>query len=237
VATYDEKVLVIDSDSEIRLFLKQTLTSFGYQVTTTFNGYTALANFKSENYDLVFIDVILEKLDGYSVCREIRKISNVPIVILTPSSNVSDRVMGFEAGADDCVIKPFSKEELEFRLRVILDRSNGKRLKFSKKESKILKIQNLTIEIDNRSVFKNGLRIKLTDIEYSILKLLIDHSDREISRIMILENVWGYKPDRDVDTRIVDVNISRLRLKIEETPHEPTLIRTVRGFGYIFNRC
>ena len=105
------------------------------------------------------------------------------------------------------------------------------------KESKILKIQNLTIEIDNRSVFKNGLRIKLTDIEYSILKLLIDHSDREISRIMILENVWGYKPDRDVDTRIVDVNISRLRLKIEETPHEPTLIRTVRGFGYIFNRC
>jgi|TARA_B110000003_G_scaffold231685_1_gene234312 OmpR family response regulator RpaB len=237
VIVYKKKILIVDSDPEIQLFLKQELTRLDYQIFSAFNSEDGLLLFTDERPDLIIVDVVLQKLDGYSVCQEIRKISSVPIIIVTMASHISDRLMGFEVGANDYVVKPFSKKELEVRIRALLDNSVKKQPKFTKKTSKRLQIQNLIIEIDKRLIVKNDLRIKLTDIEYDLLKLFIEHPGKELSRTMILENVWGYKSERSADTRIVDVNISRLRAKIEENPSNPNLILTIRGLGYMFHIC
>ena len=234
---YNKKILIVASDPEIQLLLKQELTYLNYEVLSAFTSRDALIYFTNDNPDLIIIDVILQKFDSYSFCREIRKLSNVPIVIFTTASNISDYIIGFEVGADDYLIKPFLKKELAFKIRTLLDHVIHSQVKFFKKEPKILKIKNLILEIDNGLILKNDLRIKLTNVEYNLLKLFIEHSGKELSRTMILENVWGYKPERSVDTRIVDVNISRLRSKIEENPSDPDLILTVRGLGYRFQIC
>jgi OmpR family response regulator RpaB len=217
--------------------LKQELTYLNYEVLSAFTSRDALIYFTNDNPDLIIIDVILQKFDSYSFCREIRKLSNVPIVIFTTASNISDYIIGFEVGADDYLIKPFFKKELALKIRTLLDHVIHSQVKFFKKEPKILKIKNLILEIDNGLILKNDLRIKLNNVEYNLLKLFIEHSGKELSRTMILENVWGNKPERSVDTRIVDVNISRLRSKIEENPSDPDLILTVRGLGYRFQIC
>lgn len=230
---YNEKILIIDNEIETGQLLKRRLTNLGYNVILTLTVNDALVSFTRECFDLVIIDIILPKLDGYEICRKIRNTSKVPIILLSALGSIQNRIMGLDLGADDYIIKPFSPKELEARIRSVLRRCTIHHT-LARKRKKNLEIGNLVINLNKRFVFKNNLEIKLTSIESNVLELLVNNAGKELSRTMILDNVWGYTPQRIVDTRIVDVHISRLRLKIEENPSDPDLIITVRGIGYVF---
>jgi OmpR family response regulator RpaB len=179
---------------------------------------------------------VLSKLDGYELCRKFRKVSQVPIIILTVLDKVSNRLIGLETGADDYIVKPFSLKEIEAKIKSIYRRSSLTTQNLSKKTNQIYSIDNLIIDTDTQKISKGNLQIKLTNIEHSILKLLIENIGKELSRPVILDNIWGYIPERTADTRIVDVHISRLRSKLEENPNNPDFILTVRGKGYMFKK-
>jgi len=232
VELYNKKILIADNERDIAKLLKTRLSSLGYKTFLASNGNEALTNFTNHEPDLVLLDVMLPKLDGYEVCRKIRATSSVPIIILTALGNISNRVLGLELGADDYVIKPFSPKELEARIKSALRRSSLKLSKLPKVKTQ-LQIGNFVVDINTKIILKRNLKIKLTEIEYNLLELLIRNTGKNLSRITILNNVWGYTPERYIDTRIVDVHISRLRSKIEENPSKPDLIVTVRGIGYM----
>jgi OmpR family response regulator RpaB len=231
---YNEKLLVIDKEIEIRKLLEMRLSSLGYDVILRSNTQNLLSFIIKEHFDLIIVDLILPTLDGYEICRKIREDSGVPVILLSALGNVKNRVMGLDSGADDYIIKPFSPKELESRIRSVLRRFNSNNSTSSKKNKIVLKTNNLVINLNTRQVSKNGLVIKLTNIECNILELLINNHGKKLSRSMILNNVWGYIPQRIVDTRIVDVHIARLRSKIEEDAANPDLIITERGVGYVF---
>jgi len=231
-----QKILVVDNEIKIRQLLAKRLTILGYKVFLASNGKEALQNFTNKQPDLIVLDIILSKLDGYEVCRRIRMNSHVPIIILTALDSISDRVMALEIGADDYIIKPFSLNEFEARIRSLLRRSSLTFQTLPNKKRKRLQIGNLYVDMNTKTISKNNLRIKLTILEYSILELLIENAGKKLSRLTILNNIWGYTPERYVDNRIVDVHISRLRLKIEDNPSNPDIILTVRGFGYMLQR-
>ena len=176
---------------------------------------------------------MLPKIDGYGVCRELRKESKVPIIMLTALGGISDRVTGLELGADDYVIKPFSPKELEARIRSVLRRTQ--KPVTQKANSEIFYMGNLKIDTLKRQVFKSNRRIKLTGTEFNLLELLINRAGERLTRTLILDKIWGYIPERYVDTRLVDVHISRLRSKLEEDPSNPDLILTARGTGYMLS--
>lgn len=190
--------------------------------------------FKKERPNLVILDLMLPKIDGYGVCRELRKESKVPIIMLTALGGISDRVTGLELGADDYVIKPFSPKELEARIRSVLRRTQ--KPVTQKANSEIFYMGNLKIDTLKRQVFKSNRRIKLTGTEFNLLELLINRAGERLTRTLILDKIWGYIPERYVDTRLVDVHISRLRSKLEEDPSNPDLILTARGTGYMFQK-
>jgi OmpR family response regulator RpaB len=208
----------------------------GYVVITACDGEEALSLFRREAPDLVILDVMMPKLDGYGVCQEIRKTSDVPIIILTALGDVADRITGLELGADDYVIKPFSPKELEARIRSVLRRTEKIQSSLNVSNSGIVQFNFLKIDFNRRQVYKGDERIRLTGMEFSLLELLISKSGQAFSRAEILQEVWGYTPDRHVDTRVVDVHISRLRAKLEIDPSNPDLILTARGMGYLFQR-
>lgn len=230
--TYNEKILVVDDQLSMRQILKTRLSILGYKVILAANGQEALVLFNKENPNLLILDIVLAKIDGYEVCREIRKQSQVPIIILTALGDIADRVLGFDLGADDYVMKPFSPRELEARIRAILCRTNIDN-NFAI-DPNILQISNLVINIRKRQVFKDCKEIKLTSIEFNLLELLVNKAGQSLSRTSILDNVWGYIPERDLDTRVVDVHICRLRFKLEQDPTNPYFIMTARGTGYMF---
>jgi OmpR family response regulator RpaB len=231
-----EKVLVVDDEASIRRILDTRLSMIGYIVITACDGEEALSLFRKEAPNLVILDVMMPKLDGYGVCQEIRKTSDVPIIMLTALGDVADRITGLELGADDYVIKPFSPKELEARIRSVLRRTEKVQLSSSHHKSGIVQFSFLKIDFNRRQVYKADERIKLTGMEFSLLELLISRSGQAFSRAEILQEVWGYTPERHVDTRVVDVHISRLRAKLEIDPSNPDLILTARGTGYLFQR-
>jgi OmpR family response regulator RpaB len=208
----------------------------GYLVITASDGEEALSLFRQENPNLVILDVMMPKLDGYGVCQEIRKNSDIPIIMLTALGDVADRITGLELGADDYVIKPFSPKELEARIRAVLRRAEKIQLSSNTNNSGIVQFNFLKIDFNRRQVYKADERIRLTGMEFSLLELLISRSGQAFSRSEILQEVWGYTPERHVDTRVVDVHISRLRAKLEIDPSNPDLILTARGTGYLFQR-
>lgn len=232
---YNEKILLVDDEISIRQILETRLAIRGYEVISASNGEDALYLFQKEQPDLVILDIMLPKIDGYAVCSEIRKESKVPIIMLTALGDIVDRVMGLELGADDYVMKPFSPKELEARIRSVLRRTELKTFALSKASNKnIIQIGNLVIDTNKRQVFRGNERIKLTGMEFNLLELLITNSGERVSRSTILERVWGYIPERYMDTRVVDVHIYRLRAKLEADPSNPDLILTARGTGYMF---
>jgi OmpR family response regulator RpaB len=231
---YNEKILVVDTEDTTRQILYKRLTRVGYNVILASDGKEALDIFEMEQPNLVVLDIMLPKLDGYEICRRIRKTSQTPIIILAASTNISECVMGLDLGADDYIKKPFYPKELEARIRSLLRRSNISSPLIPKKQLNSFSIGSLVVEGNKEIVFKNGFEIKLTYLEFSLLKLLIENAGKALSRKVILTNVWGYTPEREVDTRVVDVHISRLRSKIEKNPSNPDLILTVRGIGYMF---
>jgi len=237
VKIYNEKILIVDDEVTIRQILETRLSIRGYTVFLAANGEEALALFKKEQPNLIILDIMLPKLGGYDVCTEIRKESQVPIIMLTALGDISDRVMGLELGADDYVIKPFSPKELEARIRSVLRRTPFKHsAPFPSPNKNILQVGDLEIDTNKQQVFKSGERIKLTGMEFNLLELLIRNAGERLSRSTILDSVWGYSPERYLDTRVVDVHISRLRSKLEEDPGNPDLIITARGTGYMFQK-
>jgi two-component system, OmpR family, response regulator RpaB len=233
---HKEKILVVDDEASIRRILETRLSMIGYDVVTASDGEEALETFRSSAPDLIVLDVMMPKLDGYGVCQELRKESDVPIIMLTALADVADRITGLELGADDYVVKPFSPKELESRIRSVLRRRASRTSIAGVPSSGIMYIGNLKIDTNKRQVYKGDERIRLTGVEYSLLELLVSHSGKPFSRGEILLKVWGYASDSHVDTRVVDVHISRLRGKLEDDPDNPELILTARGTGYLFQR-
>jgi OmpR family response regulator RpaB len=229
-----QTILVVDDDANIRRILATRLSMVGYTVSTAADGVEALASFKQQPPDLIVLDVMMPEMDGYGVCRTLRKESDVPIIFLTALANVSDRITGLEAGADDYMVKPFSPKELESRIRCILRRLD--RPIEETATGGVLKVGSLRIETYTRKVYKNDVILRLTDMEFNVLKLLVSQAGTCISRLEILEKVWGYMQPSMGDVRIVDVHISRLREKLQSLPDPAESIVTIRGKGYVFPR-
>ena len=235
-----QKILVADDEASIRRILETRLKMVGYNVVVAEDGEEAVEVFNKTNPDLVVLDVMMPKMDGYGVTREIRRTSDVPIIILTALGDVSERITGLELGADDYVIKPFSPKELEARVKAVLRRTTNKEVVVPTGTKAVAKnvITTGSIKIDTarRQVYRKNERIRLTGMEFSLLELLVNNSGQAYSRNEILQHVWSYPADHRIDTRVVDVHISRLRSKLETDPTNPELILTARGIGYMFQR-
>lgn len=242
-----QKILVADDEASIRRILETRLKMVGYDVVTAEDGEEAVEVFNKTNPDLVVLDVMMPKMDGYGVTREIRRTSDVPIIILTALGDVSERITGLELGADDYVIKPFSPKELEARVKAVLRRTINKDVIIpastqgggstqSGKNKNVITTGVIKIDTARRQVYRKNERIRLTGMEFSLLELLVNNSGQAYSRNEILQHVWSYPADHRIDTRVVDVHISRLRSKLEADPNNPELILTARGIGYMFQR-
>jgi OmpR family response regulator RpaB len=234
-----QRILVADDEASIRRILETRLKMVGYDVVVAEDGEDAINAFNKSNPDLVVLDVMMPKVDGYGVTREIRRTSDVPIIILTALGDVSERITGLELGADDYVIKPFSPKELEARVKAVLRRTNNREAVAptgGKVTKNVITTGNIKIDTARRQVFRKNERIRLTGMEFSLLELLVNNSGQAYSRNEILQHVWAYPPDHRIDTRVVDVHISRLRSKLESDPANPELILTARGIGYMFQR-
>ncbi|OUL32946.1 DNA-binding response regulator [Nostoc sp. T09] len=234
--SHKEKILVVDDEASIRRILETRLSMIGYDVVTASDGEEALKTFRLSAPDLVVLDVMMPKLDGYGVCQELRKESDVPIIMLTALADVADRIAGLELGADDYMVKPFSPKELESRIRSVLRRRSNRTSAAGVVSLGVIQVGNLKIDTNKRQIYKGDERIRLTGVEFSLLELLVKYSGKSFSRGEILQQVWGYTAEQHADTRVVDVHISRLRGKLEDDPDNPELILTARGTGYLFQR-
>jgi two-component system response regulator MtrA len=221
----DARILLVEDDPSIREVTAIGLGAAGFAVTTAADGVEGLERFKAEPPDLVLLDVMLPRLDGYEVCRQIRKTSTVPVVMLTARGDTMDVVVGLEAGADDYVRKPFDLPELIARIRAALRRAGT-----TADGPAELRLGNLVVDIAGRTVTRDDVDIPLTRTEFDLLLELVRHAGQVLSRDVLLDRVWGY--DYLGDSRLVDVAIQRLRSKIETDPAVPELIQTVRGAGY-----
>ena len=221
----DARILLVEDDPSIREVTAIGLSAAGFVVATAADGVEGLERFRADPTDLVLLDIMLPRLDGYEVCRQIRKSSTVPIVMLTARGDTMDVVVGLEAGADDYVRKPFDLPELIARIRAALRRAGA-----GTDESAELRLGSLVIDIAGRTVSRDRTDIPLTRTEFDLLTELARHAGQVLSRDVLLDRVWGY--DYLGDSRLVDVAIQRLRAKIEADPATPELIHTVRGAGY-----
>ena len=236
-----EKILIVDDEASIRRILETRFKMLGFDTVTASDGEEALDIFHKFNPDIVVLDIMMPKVDGYGVTKEIRKNADTPIIILTALGDVAERITGLELGADDYVVKPFSPKELEARVKCILRRTvskNGTSASpaTSKETNNVVVIGNLKVDLNKRQVFKKNERVRLTGMEFSLLELLVSNSGKPYSRSEILQHVWSYPPDHRIDTRVVDVHISRLRSKLETDISNPELILTARGIGYMFQK-
>ena len=222
-----KKVLVLEDESSIRGFIVINLRRAGYEVVEAETGEEALEKLQ-QNSDVrvALLDIMLPGIDGFEVCRRIRAgNSRIGIIMLTARSQEMDKVTGLMTGADDYVTKPFSPAELTARVDALMRRSGA-----VEESADTIRRGPFLLNKQNRTLEKNGQRIKLTQVEYSIMRMFMENPDRALSREEILDLVWGR--DYFGELKIVDVNIRRLRLKIEDNPTNPTYITTVWGFGY-----
>lgn len=224
------KILVVDDEKPISDIIKFNLEKEGYEVVRAFDGEEALEVFEKEQPDLVILDWMLPKLEGLDVCREIRKTSHIPIIMLTAKDSEIDKVLGLEIGADDYVTKPFSNRELVARVKANIRRVRQTAIDDSKDGKSNIEIGDLTIHEDAYIVTKRGEEIELTHREFELLHYLAQHIGQVMTREHLLQTVWGY--DYFGDVRTVDVTVRRLREKIEDTPSHPNWIMTRRGVGY-----
>tara|TARA_B100000700_G_C14994483_1_gene833057 strand:- start:145 stop:957 length:813 start_codon:yes stop_codon:yes gene_type:complete len=234
-------ILVVDDEPAVLKVLMTRLKLAGYQVLAAKDGEEALDLFHREAPDLVVLDVMLPKIDGFAVCRRIRAESCVPIIFLTALEAISEKVAGLDLGADDYLSKPFSPKELEARIATILRRvgpaaSIAEPAREVPAGQGVMKLGDLVVDTNRRQVSRGGQRIGLTYTEFSLLELLFRDPGKVVPRAEILEQLWGYPPRRAADLRVVDVYVARLRGKLEPDPRNPELILTVRGIGYASQR-
>ncbi len=222
----DDKVLLVEDDHTVRALVRLLLEDEGLTVVEASTGLQAVERFATEHVDLVLLDVRLPGLSGFEVCRQLRRTSAVPIIMVTAQQDSHDVVAGLELGADDYVTKPFNDRELMARVRAQLRRRQGA----VGTTNEVVSSGDLTIKIDEGHVLKAGSRVPLTRIEFRLLCHFATNPNRVWSRSQLLEHVWGYPYDGD--GRVVDTHIARLRAKIEDDPTNPLYIETVRGLGY-----
>lgn len=225
------KILVVDDEKPIAEILRYNLEQEGYAVVVAYDGEEAVSLLQMEKPDLILLDIMLPKKDGFTACREIRRTSNVPIIMLTAKETELDKVLGLELGADDYVTKPFSAREVVARVKAQLRRMQTRE---GASPGEILTCQDLQVDTGRMEVSKGGKTIDLTYREYLLLVYLMRHAGYVISREKLLVDVWGY--DFYGDERTVDVTVRRLREKIEENPSQPRFILTKRGAGYFIRR-
>ena len=226
------KILVVDDEPTLRNVLHYNLTKEAHQVRTAGDGEEAIDQAREYEPDLILLDVMLPKLDGFEVCKAIRRESNVPILMLTAKNSEIDKVVGLEIGADDYITKPFSMRELVARVKAMIRRSEMLKgeLITGEADKTRLAVRGLTMDLLQHKVMLDGRTINMKPKEFELLAFLSRHPDQVFSRDQLLDQVWGY--EFGGDTRTVDVHIRWLREKIEETPSKPTYLETVRGVGY-----
>ena len=217
------RILVVDDDVSLAEMLSIVLSQVGFDSSVVHRGDQALDAFHRYKPDLVLLDLMLPGIDGIEVCRQIRRESGVPIVMLTAKGDTGDVVVGLESGADDYVIKPFKPKELIARIKARVRR-------FESPDSEPLIIRDLTIDVAGHTVSRDGVPINLTPLEFDLLVCLARKPHQVFSRDVLLEQVWGYR--HAADTRLVNVHVQRLRSKVEHDPEAPEIVVTVRGVGY-----
>lgn len=218
-----QNVLIAEDEQKLREIVTKYLNKEGYNVYEAEDGEKALELFRSHEMDIVILDIMMPGIDGWSCCREIRKTSDVPIIMLTARSEENDRVFGFELGADDYVTKPFSNRELMMRVKSLIRRSARTN------DSNVLEAGKLKVNIRAHRVILDGKELELSPKEYDLLMLFWENADIALSRESIIDKIWGY--DYYGDMRTIDTHIKRLRSKIKDSGCE---IQTVRGVGYRF---
>lgn len=229
--THEQKILVVDDELPIADILKFSLEKEGYHVVLAHDGEEAVDKANAEKPDLILLDIMLPKKDGYAVCREIRTFSQTPIIMLTARDTEIDKVLGLEIGADDYVTKPFSTRELMARVKANLRRQVPEQKGEQKPK---YTVGQLVVDTATYEVTKRDKTLDLTHREFELLVYLIKHRGTVLTREQLLQEVWGY--DYFGDVRTVDVTIRRLREKIEDDPSSPEYIMTRRGVGYTLKR-
>jgi DNA-binding response OmpR family regulator len=224
------RILLVDDEQSVQKLLAYPLRKEGYEVVPALDGEEALERCRGQNFDLIVLDVMLPKLDGFDVCRQIRAQSSVPIIMLTAKAEEFDKVLGLELGADDYITKPFSMREFRSRVKAVLRRSDL--LREEQRDEEPLTAGDLSIDFAKRTVEIRGEPVRLTYVEFEILSILARNPGRVFSRTMILDRLWGDSSYRD--PRTIDVHIRHLREKIERDPKDPEFLFTVRGVGYHF---
>ena len=219
------KILVVDDEPKIREVIKEYAEFSGYEVTEAEDGMSAVGLCKLNDYDLIIMDIMMPKLDGFSACKEIRKIKDIPIIMLSARSEEYDKLFGFELGIDDYVVKPFSPKELIARINAVLSR----RRSTEQAQQSIMKFDGLEINIPARTVTVDGSKIDLTPKEYELLFYLVKNKNIALSRDKLLSDIWGY--DFFGDDRTIDTHIKNLRNNLG--PYRDFIV-TLRGVGYKF---
>lgn len=227
-----EKILVVDDEEPIADILEFNLKKEDYQVEVAYDGEEALTKAYEEEPDLIILDIMLPEKDGFTICRELRQDSNVPILMLTAKEEEVDKVLGLELGADDYVTKPFSPREVLARVKALLRRTQGSMAFQDDDTSNEITVGSIRIDLEAYEVIKSGEEINLTKREFELLKYFAQNEGKVLSREVLLEDVWGYEYYGDI--RTVDVTVRRLREKIEDDPSDPSYLVTKRGVGYLF---
>lgn len=222
------KVLLVEDEESLGEALEYQLQREGYDVDREVDGLAALERFRTAGADLVLLDLMLPGLGGEEICKEIRKNSNVPIIMLTARDGDVDKIVGLELGADDYITKPFNTRELLARMRAVMRRST----KESRTEGRVYEAGGVRLDPDRFEATVRGEAIHLPRKEFELLEILMENAGRVMTRETLIDQIWG--PDYFGDTRTLDVHIKRLRAKFEPVPHEPKHLITIRGLGYKF---
>ncbi|MBO5303634.1 MAG: response regulator transcription factor [Lachnospiraceae bacterium] len=225
-----KKVLVVDDEKLIVKGIRFSLEQDGMEVDCAYDGEEALRMATDNAYDMILLDIMLPKMNGFEVCQQIREFSTVPIVMLTAKGDDMDKILGLEYGADDYITKPFNILEVKARIKAIMRRTAASQPK--KEEASIIENGDLRMDCESRRLFVKGKEINLTAKEFDLLELLVTHPNKVYSRESLLNLVWGYEYPGDV--RTVDVHVRRMREKIESNPSEPKYVHTKWGVGYYY---
>ena len=225
-----KKVLVVDDEKLIVKGIRFSLEQEGMEVDCAYDGEEAYNMAKTKEYDMILLDVMLPKMDGFEVCQAIREFSDMPIIMLTAKGDDMDKILGLDYGADDYITKPFNILEVKARIKAIMRRTTGS----AKKEvpSSVIEKGDIKLDCDSRRLFILGKEINLTGREFELLELLVKNENKVYSREKLLEIVWG--KDYPGDVRTVDVHVRRLREKVENNPSEPKYVHTKWGVGYYY---
>ena len=227
-----KKVLVVDDEKLIVKGIRFSLEQDGMEVTCAYDGEEALRLAQENKFDMILLDIMLPKMDGFEVCQAIREFSNMPIVMLTAKGDDMDKILGLEYGADDYITKPFNILEVKARIKAIMRRTAASEPK--EENSKVIESGDSKLDCESRRLFVQGREINLTAKEFDLLELLVMNPNKVYSRENLLNLVWGYEYPGDV--RTVDVHVRRLREKIEPNPSEPKYVHTKWGVGYFYQK-